>query len=97
MFPQARTGSDRPAPMIIPVRPAAHADEDPATSSPAGLLHRTLGRRYPSRRTFGINHPSRRTFGRYTPSRRTFGRYTPSRRTFGRYTPSRRTFGVGHP
>ena len=61
MFPQARTGSDRPAPMIIPVRPAAHADEDPATSSPAGLLHRTLGRRFPSRRTFGYRYPDRKS------------------------------------
>jgi hypothetical protein len=107
MFPKSRTGSDQPAPMIIPVRPAARPDEDPATSSPAGLLRRTLGHRYPSRRTFGYRFPSRRTFGyRYPsrrtfginhPSRRTFGRYTPSRRTFGRYTPSRRTFGITHP
>lgn len=83
MFPNSRTSSDRPAPMIIPVRPAARPDEDPAASSPAGLLRRTLGRSLPSRRTFGINHPSRRTFGRGNPSRRTFGQKTPSRRMFG--------------
>ena len=35
MFPKSRTSSDRPAPMIIPVRPAAHPDEDTAASSPA--------------------------------------------------------------
>lgn len=48
---------------IIPVRPAS-PETARATSTPAGLLRRTLGVRVPSRRTLANKTPSRRTLGR---------------------------------
>jgi hypothetical protein len=48
---------------IIPVRPAS-PETARATSTPAGLLRRTLGFKTPSRRTLGGKLPSRRTLGR---------------------------------
>lgn len=48
---------------IIPVRPAG-PETARASSTPAGLLRRTLSNRTPSRRTLGYHVPSRRTLGR---------------------------------
>ena len=47
---------------IIPVRPAG-PETARASSTPAGLLRRTLGSKMPSRRTLGCQVPSRRTLG----------------------------------
>ena len=80
---------------IIPVRPAS-PETARATSTPAGLLRRTLGGKLPSRRTLGgRTYPSRRTLGgRRGGSRRTLGYHVPSRRTLGgRSYPSRRALG----
>ena len=78
---------------IIPIRPATDPETAPATVTPANLLRRTLGSRFPSRRTLGGRFPSRRTLGGKFPSRRTLGGRLPSRRTLGGKVPSRRTLG----
>jgi hypothetical protein len=57
---------------IIPVRPAG-PETARVSSTPAGLLRRTLGFRNPSRRTLGYRFNSRRTLGMRFPSRRTLG------------------------
>ena len=48
---------------IIPVRPAG-PETARVSSTPAGLLRRTLNNKTPSRRTLGTRIPSRRTLGR---------------------------------
>ena len=58
---------------IIPVRPA-RPETARASSTPAGLLRRTLSHKSPSRRTLGGRIPSRRTLGHRDQSRRTLGR-----------------------
>ncbi len=58
---------------IIPVRPTS-PETARASSTPAGLLWRTLGSRVPSRRTLANKTPSRRTLGFKVASRRTLGR-----------------------
>ena len=78
---------------IIPVRPAS-PETARVSSTPAGLLRRTLGGKIPSRRTLGGKIPSRRTLGHKNPSRRTLGHRDQSRRTLGgRAHPSRRALG----
>jgi hypothetical protein len=78
---------------IIPVRPAG-PETAHVSSTPAGLLRRTLSRETPSRRTLGgRTYPSRRTLGSRIPSRRTLGSRIPSRRTLGWRPPSRRALG----
>ena len=57
---------------IIPVRPPGPKTAR-VTSTPAGLLRRTLGFKSPSRRTLGYRVPSRRTLGFKSPSRRALG------------------------
>ena len=49
---------------IIPVRPAAGPATARVSSTPVGLLRRTLGFHAPSRRTLGFRFNSRRTLGR---------------------------------
>jgi hypothetical protein len=68
---------------IVPIRPATGPKTAPATGTPANLLRRTLGGKFPSRRTLGGKLPSRRTLGGKIPSRRTLGGKIPSRRTLG--------------
>jgi hypothetical protein len=78
------SGPSEQAPQaIIPVRPTAGLDAARADGTPAGLLRRTLGGRFPSRRTLGGKFPSRRTLGWRNPSRRTLGWKVGSRRTLG--------------
>jgi hypothetical protein len=79
---------------IIPVRPAG-PETARVSSTPVGLLRRTLGGKVPSRRTLGGKVPSRRTLGHRDQSRRTLGgRRGGSRRTLGQRTPpSRRALG----
>jgi hypothetical protein len=68
---------------IVPIRPVG-AKTARVSSTPAGLLRRTLrGYRGGSRRTLGSRIQSRRTLGSRLPSRRTLAHRNPSRRALG--------------
>jgi hypothetical protein len=93
MFTHPGPSSEQAPQAIIPVRPAS-PETARVSSTPAGLLRRTLGGKIPSRRTLGFRTPSRRTLGYKVPSRRTLGFRGQSRRTLGRrLPPSRRALG----
>jgi hypothetical protein len=93
MKTQTRSSGEQALQAIIPVRPATGPETARVSGTPADLLRRTLGSRFPSRRTLGFRFNSRRTLGRLFPSRRTLGTRFNSRRTLGLRFPSRRALG----